>query len=75
MKAIKATGVVKQDHSVLLQLPEDIQPGKHLFILVVDDADEHESSWPVGFLDRFAGSLEDTDLQAPEDPLPERLEA
>jgi hypothetical protein len=91
MKAIKAKGIVQPDHKVLLQLTGDIAPGEHVFILVVEDsahpvglthanqpiqiADDISKAWPEGFLKQFSGALHMTDLEAPEDPLPEPLDA
>ena len=77
MKAIKAKGTVQPDHSVRLQLPGDIAPGEHVFILVLEDQSDPEvaeTAWPSGFLAGFAGALSDTDLQAPDDSLPEPIE-
>lgn len=67
MKAIKATGLVKPDHSVVLQLPDDIQPGEHVFILVVEDSpinspllpadpqSELHEQWPANFFSHVLG--------------------
>ncbi|MGV3527179.1 MAG: hypothetical protein ACO1RX_23385 [Candidatus Sericytochromatia bacterium] len=75
MKAIRTKGHVQADHSVVLQLPGDIQPGEHLFILVMEEAEAlplpTEPQWPAGFLHQFAGSLTDVELEAPDDPLPD----
>ena len=71
MKALRVKGLVQPDHKVILQLPSDIQPGEHAFILVVEDLEDPapSESWPTGFLAQFAGSLADTNLEAPDDSL------
>lgn len=79
MKVFKAIGSVQPDHSVVLQVPEDIMPGDYPFIVVVDDIPgsvaendsqtERTAGLPNDFLAQFAGLLADTDLIEPEDPL------
>ena len=71
MKAIRVKGLVQPDHKVILQLPDDIRPGEQAFILIVEDLENPvpSESWPAGFLAQFAGSLADTDLEAPDDSL------
>lgn len=80
MKAIKAKGLVKADHSVVLQLPEDIQPGEHVFILVVEDGQmilplepapqsQAPQQWPSDFFSHVLGQWQG-DLEREQPDLP-----
>jgi len=37
MKTIEITGVVTDDHRLALQLPEDVTPGEHRIVLLIDE--------------------------------------
>lgn len=63
MRTIETNAIVEADHKVILTLPDDIPPGQHRIILVIDIPAESSSfslpvldlgSWP----DNFSASRE-----------------
>ena len=47
MKTIETTAVVTADHRLALQLPEDVTPGEHRIVLLIDElplADQKDQS-------------------------------
>jgi hypothetical protein len=70
MKTIETTGVVTDDHRLALQLPEDVTPGEHRIVLLIDEpkpAANHDQNittpmrWEGNVLvydGQYSGSLE-----------------
>ena len=57
MRAVKLPAQVTSDHTLLLQLPEDIGEGPAEVIVLVADREEGEPSQPqVGTLEEFLAS-------------------
>jgi hypothetical protein len=68
MRTIETTATVTEDGKLTMRVPDDVSPGTHAVVVVIDEAplkpeplDEH--SWPIGFFDRTAGALADTPLE------------
>ena len=58
MKAMRATGTVSEKGVLTAQLPEDIHPGEHKLVIVVED-DVREKTTIIGRLSDESELLDD----------------
>lgn len=65
MKTIETTVLVTPDGTVTLQLPEDIPPGEHRIVVVIDEQPiDRENRPPLKFpVDRYGPWPEDLSLR------------
>ena len=67
MKTIQTTAVVGSDHRLTAQVPDDVPPGEHRVVVVIEERRPvdrtqplHFSAYPVGFAsDTFTCRRED----------------
>lgn len=49
MKAIEAIALVGEDRKVTVQLPDDVVPGSHRLVVIVEESLRHATSnWAIG---------------------------
>jgi hypothetical protein len=47
MKTIETTATVSPDHTLIVRVPEDVQPGEHRVVVVIGDAPTREPLPPL----------------------------
>ncbi len=62
MRTIETTAVVTPEHTLTVRVPDDVSPGSHRVVVVIDGSGEASPPPPTGWLDWPAHNV------APVDP-------